>query len=127
MTQWTADFDPRVRTRVSVANHNRYRDYIPTHAGGHAIYCFGPSILLEKIDMDAVNGLIAPRHHLVLFGSQDSLKPLVGIRKIEAWNKKVYGLYGAADRKQYRVTEGMGHDYTREQCAGMLDWFKQTL
>jgi dienelactone hydrolase len=127
MTQWTAAFDERVKTMVSVANHNRYQDYIPTHAGGHAISYFVPNILFEKIDMEAVNGLIAPRYQMVLFGDQDDLEPLVGIRRIEAWNKQVYGLYGKADRTEYRVTEGMGHDYTRAQYAQMLDWFKQTL
>ena len=62
LTWWTAALDDRIKVAVSVACLTRYQDLIAV--GGlryHGIYFFVPGLLREKIDMESVIGLIAPR------------------------------------------------------------------
>ncbi len=125
---WAAALDDRIKAAVSVACLTRYQDIV--HNGrinGHGIYYFVPGVLHEKIDMESVVGLIAPRAHLTLSGDQDIYSPAGGVRTINAFQEHLYKLYGREENFRGVLYPGVAHEYTPAMWDETLRWLKKHL
>jgi dienelactone hydrolase len=126
-TWWAAALDERIAASVGVCCLTRYSDLV--RAGGlhqHGIYYFVPG-MLKHFDTEAVTSLIAPRPFLTLSGADDAGSPAEGVRKINDFTAKVYGLYGKPDRFKGVLYPGVGHVYTPEMWSEMTAWFDRHL
>ncbi len=128
-TWWDTALDDRIKTAVCVSCLTRYQDLIRDGqaVNGHGIYYFVPGILHEKIDMESVIGLIAPRPLLTLTGEQDSGSPASGVRTISAFQKHLYKLYGKEDDFRGVLYPGVTHEYTPAMWDETLAWLKKHL
>jgi hypothetical protein len=86
-----------------------------------------PGVLKERIDTEAIVGLIAPRGHLTLTGDQDAGSPADGVRTINAFQEHLYKLYGKPDAFRGTLYPGAGHVYTPEMWQETLGWLKRRL
>jgi dienelactone hydrolase len=127
-TWWAAALDERIKLAVSVACLTRYQDLI-AHGGVrcHGIYYYVPGVLKERIDTEAIIGLIAPRAHLTLTGDQDAGSPAGGVRTINAFQEHLYRLYGNAECFRGLLYPGVAHAYTPEMWQETLGWLKERL
>jgi hypothetical protein len=122
-TWWAAALDERIQVAVSVACLTRYQNLIAKgHLRYHGIYYYVPNMLREKIDTESVVGLIAPRQHLTLTGTDDCGSPVDGVRIINGFQERLYGLYGRPDRFRGVVYPGVAHVYTPEMWEETLRW-----
>ena len=126
-TWWLAAMDERVKCAVSVACLTRYQDLMAEGLQAHGFYYWVPGILKERIDMESVIGLIAPRAHLTLTGDQDRGSPVSGVEKINAFQEGVYEVYGKPDNFRGVIYPGVGHQYTAEMWEETLRWLKRHL
>jgi dienelactone hydrolase len=127
-TWWAAALDERIKVAVSVACLTRYQDLIAQgNVRCHGIYYYVPGMLQEKIDTEAVVGLIAPRAHLTLTGEQDPGSPAGGVRTINAFQEHLYRLYGQEDHFRGVLYDGVGHVYTPEMWQETLRWLSRHL
>src|SRR5262249_27441250 len=125
---WLAALDERVTATVAVGCLTRYQELVADdRLHEHGIYYFVPGILRERIDMEAVLGLIAPRPLLTLTGDRDAGSPVDGVRKINAFLDDVYARYGQSDRFRGVVYAQTGHVFTLAMWQAMLDWFARFL
>ena len=128
LTWWTAALDDRIKMAVCVACLTRYQDLI---AAGelryHGIYYFVPGLLQEKIDMESVVGLIAPRPLLTLTGDHDPTSPISGVHAINAFQEHIYWLHGKEENFRGLVYPGVGHAYTPAMWGETLRWLKKHL
>ncbi|MBU4272295.1 MAG: acetylxylan esterase [Planctomycetes bacterium] len=127
-TWWLAALDERVKVAVSVSCLTRYQDLI--HTGWincHGIYYFVPGMLREKIDMESVIGLIAPRAHLTLTGEKDLGSPVGGVRTINGFQEHLYKLYGKEENFRGVLYPGVDHEYTPAMWDETLCWLKKRL
>ncbi len=122
---WAAALDDRIRCTVSVACLTRYQDLLAAGSVNfHGIYYFVPGVLKEQIDTEAICGLIAPRAHLTLSGALDAGSPLSGVKTVNDFQERLYGLF---DRpKHYRgiVYVDVGHAYTPEMWRETIDFLR---
>lgn len=115
---WAAALDERIRCTVSVACLTRYQDLLAQRQlNFHGIYYYVPGVLKERIDMEAVCGLIAPRAHLTLTGDRDPGSPASGVRTVNGFQERLYALFEQSDRFRGLVYEGVGHAYTPEMWS----------
>ena len=127
-TWWAAALDERIKVAVSVSCLTRYQNLIAHgEVAQHGIYYYVPDMLKEKIDTEAVIGLIAPRAHLTLTGDKDGGSPADGVRIINAFEEYLYKLYGKAENFRGVLYEGVGHEYTPEMWEETLRWLKKHL
>jgi len=127
-TWWAAALDERIKVAVSVACLTRYQDLIAEgKVRYHGIYYYVPGMLRERIDTEAVVGLIAPRAHLTLTGDQDPGSPAGGVRTINAFQEHLYRLYGQEDHFRGVIYCGVGHVYTPEMWEEALRWLGRHL
>lgn len=128
-TWWLAALDDRIKVAVSVACLTRSQDLIHDGKGVnfHGIYYFVPGILREKIDTEGIVGLIAPRAHLTLTGDQDPGSPLSGVRTINAFQERLYKLYGKGENFRGVVYPGVRHEYTPTMWEETVNWLKTHL
>jgi hypothetical protein len=84
-------------------------------------------MLREKIDTEAVIGLIAPRAHLTLTGDQDPGSPAGGVRTINAFQEHLYRLYGQGDHFRGVIYPGIGHVCTPAMWQETLGWLSRHL
>jgi dienelactone hydrolase len=125
---WLAALDERVTATVAVGCLTRYQELVEHDAlHEHGLYYFVPGILRERIDMEAVLGLIAPRPLLTLTGARDAGSPVDGVHVINAFLEGVYARYGQAERFKGVVYPETGHVYTLAMWQAMLDWFARFL
>jgi hypothetical protein len=119
--------DERVAATVGVACLTRYQNLI-AHGGlrEHGVYYFVDG-LLKHFDTEGVLALIAPRPYLALTGDLDAGSPADGIRELERINAATYEALGAGDRFRSVLYPEIGHSYTPEMRAAMLDWFDRWL
>jgi dienelactone hydrolase len=127
-TWWLAALDDRIRVAVSVSCLTRYQDLIGDgEVNNHGIYYFVPGLLHEKIDMESVVGLIAPRAHLTLTGEKDTGSPASGVRTINGFQEHLYRLYGKEENFRGILYPGVGHEYTPAMWDETLRWLKKHL
>ena len=125
-TTWVSALDDRIALTVPVAQMTRYRDFVEAGSlNGHRIYFYVPGVLTTGIDMEHLVSLVAPRAQIILIGDSDPLSPVGGVRKVEAFARQVYTLYGAADRFQAAIYEGVGHTYTPAMFAALMDGLRR--
>ena len=125
---WLAALDERIKATVSVCCTTRYQEIVAERLlGAHGIYYYVPGVLMAKIDMEAVHGLIAPRALLTLNGDRDPTSPVAGVRTINAWCEKLYGLYGKGEQFKAVVYEDTPHSYTKAMWEETVAWFKAKL
>ena len=127
-TWWIAALDERIKVAVSVSCLTRFQDIIHTGwVNGHGIYYFVPGMLHEKIDTESVVGLIAPRTHLTLTGEKDLGSPASGVRTINAFQDRLYNLYGKEGNFRGVLYPDVGHEYTPAMWDETLRWLKKYL
>jgi dienelactone hydrolase len=126
-TWWLAALDRRISAAVCVACLTRYQDLV--RDGGlerHGIYYYVPG-MLRRFDTEAVLALVAPRPLLTLTGDRDPGSPVSGVRRLNRFCERLYGLHGAADAFAGVVYRRLGHDYTRAMWDRMVGWFERHL
>lgn len=127
-TWWAAALDERIKVAVSVACLTRYQNLIAHgQVRQHGIYYYVPNMLKEKIDAESVIGLISPRPHLTLTGNRDAGSPADGVRIINAFQERLYKLYGKAENFRGVLYRGVGHEYTPQMWQETLKWLKEHL
>jgi dienelactone hydrolase len=127
-TWWLAALDERIKVAVSVSCLTRYQDLIRDgEVNGHGIYYFVPGLLHEKIDMESIVGLIAPRAHLTLTGDRDAGSPASGVRTINGFQEHLYRLYGKEENFRGILYPGVHHEYTPAMWDETLRWLKKHL
>jgi dienelactone hydrolase len=127
-TWWAAALDERIKVAVCVACLTRYQNLIAHgQVRQHGIYYYVPNMLKEKIDAESVIALIAPRPLLTLTGDKDDGSPADGVRIINAYQERLYKLFGKADNFRGLVYEGVGHEYTPEMWDETLKWLEKYL
>lgn len=121
-TTWVSALDDRITLTIPVAQMTRYRDYADAGSlNGHSIYYYVPGALVSGIDMEHIASLVAPRAQIILIGDSDPLSPVSGVRTVEAFTRQIYALYGAPDRFQTVIYEGVEHAYTPAMFAVVMD------
>jgi dienelactone hydrolase len=125
---WLAALDDRLKVVIPVAQMTRYHDY---DAQGqytlHGIYYYLPGALRSGLDMEILASLAAPRPQRIVIGDSDPLSPFAGVQTILDFAARVYQLYGASHHFEADVYAGMGHQYTPEMFAGVIDCFRRYL
>ncbi len=124
---WLAALDERIKVTVSAACLTRYQNLLECgRLSEHGIYYYVPRMLREGMDIEKVVGLIAPRAHLTLTGDSDEGSPAEGVRIINEFQRRLYGLYGS-DNFRGVIYEGAGHTYTPQMWAETVQWLKERL
>jgi dienelactone hydrolase len=100
VTVFSAALDPRIKVALVSGYLNTFRDSIGSLA--HCIDNYVPGIL-NWAEMYDIAGLIAPRPLFVESGEKDNIFPIRA--SIESFNevKKIYTVFGAADRVEQEV------------------------
>ena len=100
VTVFSAALDPRIRVALVSGYLNTFRDSVGSLA--HCIDNYVPGIL-NWAEMHDLAGLIAPRPLFVESGEKDNIFPIRA--SIESFNevRKIYGVFGAADRIEQEV------------------------
>jgi len=102
-TLFTAALDTRVRAALVSSYLNTFRDSIMSIS--HCIDNYVPGIL-DWAEMYDVAGLVAPRPLFAEGGLRDEIFPIAATRASFDRVKKVYEVFGAADRTELEVFEG---------------------
>ena len=100
ITTFGAALDPRIRVALVSGYLNTFRDSIGSLA--HCIDNYVPGIL-NWAEMHDIAGLIAPRPLFVESGERDNIFPIKASIESVAEVRKVYGVFGAADRVEQEV------------------------
>jgi dienelactone hydrolase len=126
MSWWLAALDERVKVCADICCMTDYHSLIEKDGlSGHGIYYFVPS-LLKYFDTAAINSLIAPRPHLSVNGTLDSLTPEEGLDKVDKALQAVYrekSAEGAWQMKKYPVQ----HIETAEMRRDVLEFLEKWL
>jgi len=102
-TLFTAALDTRVRAALVSSYLNTFRDSIMSVS--HCIDNYVPGIL-NWAEMYDVAGLVAPRPLFAEGGLDDDIFPIAATRASFDRVKKVYEVFGAADRTELEVFDG---------------------
>jgi dienelactone hydrolase len=102
-TLFTAALDTRIRAALASSSLNTFRDSIMSVS--HCIDNYVPGIL-NWAEMYDVAGLVAPRALFAEGGLHDDIFPIAATRSSFDRVKKVYELFGAADRTELEVFDG---------------------
>jgi dienelactone hydrolase len=103
VTVFATALDPRIRVALVSGYLNTFRDSIGSLA--HCTDNYVPGIL-NWAEMHDVAGLIAPRPLFVESGERDNIFPIRA--SVESFNevRKIYDVFGAADRVEQEVFPG---------------------
>jgi dienelactone hydrolase len=104
ITTFGAALEPRIKAAFISGYLNTFRDCIMSLS--HCIDNYVPGIL-NYAEMYDVAGLIAPRPLIAESGERDPIFPVAAARESFARVKKVYEVYGAADRVEHHVHDGV--------------------
>ena len=127
-TTWLGALDERLKIVVPIAQMTRYADFAATgNYNLHSIYYYVPGFLKTGLEMEILTSLVAPRTQMILIGDEDPLSPIVGVRKIVDFTQQVYALYGASEQFQPTIYAGIGHQFTQEMFAALLNCLKTHL
>ncbi|MEO6004481.1 MAG: alpha/beta hydrolase family protein [Opitutus sp.] len=126
-TWWLMALDERLSAGVAIACMTRYQNLIRHGSiAQHHIGYFVPG-MLNHFDSEAVMALIAPRPILFQTGDQDPGSPIDGIRHLEATVRSAYNVYGADQKFESLVYEGLGHVYTPQMWDRTFLWWETHL
>jgi dienelactone hydrolase len=103
-TLFSTALEPRIKAAFVSGYLNTFRDCIMSVS--HCIDNYVPGIL-NWAEMYDVAGLIAPRPLFAESGTRDPIFPLAGSNEGFDRVRKVYETFGAADRAQHEVFEGI--------------------
>lgn len=124
---WLAAVDDRIAAVAAVACFTRYQNLIAHgELRQHGVYYFVDG-LLKHFDTEGVLALISPRALLVLTGDLDAGSPADGVRDLEREVGRVYQALDSSDRFRNVLYTNVGHSYTPEMRAEVLDWFGRWL
>ena len=108
-TVWVAAADDRVKVAVPVSGMSDLEDYVSNQViNGHCDCMFGYN--LYRWEWATILGLFAPKPLLFANSDADPIFPMGGNRRIAARLRKLYELFGAADKFEEYVSPG-GHAY----------------
>ena len=125
---WLAALDERVRATVAAGCLTRYQSLVAHDAlHEHGVYYFVPGVLRERLDMETVLALIAPRPLLTLTGDSDGGSPVDGVRQINAFLADLYALYGQPGAFDGVVYPATGHVFTAAMWQALVAWFERHL
>lgn len=120
-TTWLAALDDRPAAVIPVAQLTRYADFAARgEYHHHGVYYYVPGALKSGLDMEILAALAAPRPQTILIGDSDPLSPVEGVRKVDAFTRHIYGLYGAGERYKMVMYEGVAHTYTPQMFDDAL-------
>lgn len=120
-TTWLAALDDRPAAVIPVAQMTRYADFaVRGSYHRHSVYYYVPSALKSGLDMEILTGLVAPRPQTILIGDSDPLSPIEGVRKIDAFTRHIYDLYGAGEQYKTVYYEGVDHAYTPQMFDDVM-------
>lgn len=120
-TTWLAALDERPAAVIPVAQMTRYADFAARgEYHHHGVYYYVPGALKSGLDMEVLAALAAPRLQTILVGNSDPLSPVEGVRKIDAFTRRIYDLYGAGERYKTVLYEGIAHAYTPQMFDDVL-------
>ena len=127
-TTWLGALDQRLKVVVPVAQMTRCADFAATGSYNlHSVYYYLPGFLKSGLDMEILTSLAAPRAQMILIGDSDPLSPIEGVRKVIDFTRQVYALYGADDRFLPQLYPGLGHAFTPEMFAALLQCLQAQL
>ncbi len=106
-TLFSAALEPRIQAAFVSGYLNTFRDCIMSVS--HCIDNYIPGIL-NWAEMYDVAGLIAPRPLFAESGTKDPIFPIAGSRESFERVRKMYEVFGAADRVQHEIFEGV-HEF----------------
>lgn len=122
---WIAALDERVKVAVPVAGITDLENHVVDGViEGHCDCMF--MVNTHRWDYAQVAALVAPRALLIENSDKDTIFPLEGVVRLHAKVRRIYQLYGAADRLGLTITEGP-HKDTQELQVPALHWFNRYL
>lgn len=123
---WTvAALDDRVKVVCPVAGITDLQNQVVDGCvAGHCDCMF--FVNTYRWDFPQVAALIAPRPLLIANSDKDGIFPLDGVVRLHAKTRRVYELYGAADKLGLLITEGP-HADTQDLQVPVLRWFNRFL
>lgn len=123
MAWWLAALDTRIKVCIDICCLTDFQELLNTNAtDDHSIYYYVPS-LLNHFTTAEINRLIAPRSHLSLAGSQDSLTPVSGLEKINKQLIEDYAKHDASEAWKLKVYD-VGHQETTDMRQDIIDFLK---
>lgn len=126
MAWWCAALDERIRVCVDLCCLTDYQALLDDNGlDRHGLYYYVPG-LLKDFSTASINALIAPRPHLSLVGTQDTLTPLIGVHRVDSALKQAYERAGARDAWQV-ITYPCGHGETPEMRQDVIAWLRRWL
>lgn len=122
---WIAAIDTRIKAAVPVAGITDLQNHvIDGCVEGHCDCMF--MVNTYRWDYPMVAAMIAPRPLMIGNSDQDSIFPLDGVKRVYEKARRVYRLYGAADKIALNITAG-GHKDTPELRKPAFAWFDKHL
>ena len=120
---WVAALDDRVKAAVPVAGvtdlHNHVVDGV---VAGHCDCMYIHNTY--QWDYATVAALVAPRPLLIANSDKDTIFPLDGVMRTYWKVRKIYDLYGAADKLGLQISEGP-HKDTQELQVAAFRWMNR--
>jgi dienelactone hydrolase len=122
-----AALDDRIRTVAHLCCFADYGVLIDLGAHDrHGHYMTIPGLVAET-SVGEICGAIAPRPQLICLGAADELTPPAAIARARAETEAAYRAAGHADRLEFLVEAGIGHQETAGMREKVLQFFAATL
>ena len=126
MAWWVAALDERITVCVDLCCLTDFQALIDNRSlDRHGIYYYVPG-LLKSFSTASINSLIAPRPHLSLAGTLDSLTPAAGLERVDTELKRVYADHKKPDAWQLFRTP-TGHLETAEMRCRVIEFLRKWL
>jgi hypothetical protein len=124
-TWFVTAVDDRVKVAVPVAGITDLENHVVDGAiEGHCDCMF--FINTYRWDFPQLAALVAPRPLLLANTDKDKIFPLDGVIRVHEKVKRIYDLYGAADKLGLCITEGP-HEDTQPLQVHAFQWFNRFL
>ena len=107
VTAYLAALDPRVKAAASACYITAFADLLASPTGAQEAEQSIPGFISAGFDFADWVEMAAPRPYAIVSTTEDMF-PFTGARKTYEEAKRIYGLYGAADRLQW-ITGPGGH------------------
>lgn len=123
---WLAALDDRIATAQAIGGLTRLSDWLARQ--GRKPAPWAAEMLRQKIDVDAVAALVAPRPFTTFWGTLDPEAPSHGVETIRAAYETATGLAGGrrGPRFHYRLG-GVGGEFTLLAWDGMMEFLDKPL
>lgn len=122
---WLAALDERIQVAVPVAGITDLQDHVVEGVvEGHCDCMY--LVNTYRWDYPLVAALVAPRPLLIANSDKDRIFPLEGVIRLHEKVRRIYRLYGAADRLGLLITEGPHRD-TQDLQLPAFRWFDRFL